>query len=224
VGAKTWMLVYAAGDVAGALRARPTLDRDATRALMARLHPQHQITEVGDGTLLEDVNPPDGRVYAGCFPGVTILCTGEVGIDYPSRLDRRFLEVAEGRTVYLHAMHSVVDWFAYAIWTDGTLTRALSLSPDSGILENIGQPLPFEAKYWAGEHAVENEPDEPAYSLPFHPLELAEDALRALFGFIYEGTPQPDDPDLESIPLAGFAVQPRSGWRAWIAALKGKKH
>jgi hypothetical protein len=224
MGAKTSMLLFGTGDVSDALRARPTLDRDATRALVARLHPHHRITEVEDGTLLEDVNPPDGRVYAGCFPGVTVLCTGEVGIDHPSRLDRRFLDVAEGRTVYLHAMHSVVDWFAFAIWADGKLTRALSLSPDSAILENIGQPLPFEAAYWAGQRRIDQDLGEPPYPLPFHPLEMAEDALRALFGFNYEGVANPDDPDLESIPLAGYAVQRLSGWRGWIAALKGKNN
>src|SRR5262245_57819886 len=119
MGAKTWMLVYGAGSVSDALKASPTLDREATRALVARLHPRHQLTDIEDGTLLESASPPDGRVYAGCFPGVTVLCTNEVALDHPSRLDRRFLDAAEGRTVYLHAMHSVVDWFAYAIWTRG---------------------------------------------------------------------------------------------------------
>jgi hypothetical protein len=224
MGAKTWMLVYGAGDVGQALRDSPTLDRDATRALVARLHPRHQITELEDGTLLENANPAEGRVYAGCFTGVTVVCTEEAALDHPSRLDGRFLGVADGRTVYLHAMHSVVDWFAYAIWSGGKLTRALSLSPDSGILENVGQPLPFEAAYWAGQRSLAREPDAPPYALPFHPLELAEDALRALFGFNYEGVTTPGDPDLESIPLAGFAIKKRSGWRAWVAAAKGHKN
>src|SRR5688572_32818031 len=126
MGAKTAMLVYATGEVTETLRAGPKLDRDATRALVTHLYPRHEVTELKDGTLLDDVNPPDGQVYAACFTGVTVLCTREVAIDYPSRLDRRFLDMAEGRAVYLHAMHSVVDWFAYAIWTGGNLTRALS--------------------------------------------------------------------------------------------------
>src|SRR5690349_2214772 len=140
MGAKTWMLVYASDDVSALLRAQPTIDREQTRALVTRLYPRHEISELRDGTLLDDANPPDGEVYAGCFPGITVLCTSEVAIEHPSRLDRRFLNVAEGRTVYLHAMHSVVDWFAYAVWNGGKLTRALSLSPESGILENVGQP------------------------------------------------------------------------------------
>ncbi len=209
MGTKAWMLVYGAGDVSTALRGSLTLDRDATRALVARLHPGRRLTELKDGSLIDDMNPPEGRVYAGCFGDVTLLCTSEAAIDYPSRVDRRFLDVADGRTVYLHAMHSVVDWFAYAIWTDGKLVRALSLSPDSGVLENIGVPRPFEASYWAGKHPVPSEPGKPPYPLPFHPLEMADAAQRALFGFSYEGVASPDDPDLESIPLAGFAIETR---------------
>jgi hypothetical protein len=89
----------------------------------------------------------------------------------------------------------------------GRLRRSLSLSPDSGIIENVGEPLPFEQPYWAGERPVDtDEPDQP-YPLPFHPLEMAEDALRNLFGFNYEGLYLDDDPDLEQITLAGFLVE-----------------
>jgi hypothetical protein len=155
-------------------------------------------------------NPADGEVYAGVFPGLTILCSGEVAVDRPSRLDRRFLDEAGERTVYLHAMHSVVDWFALGIWERGVLRRSLSLAPDDGIIENVGEQLAFEAPYWAGERPVDSDPDwddEDPYDLPFHPLELAEDALRALFGFNYEGEIADDDPELETIPLAAYRLR-----------------
>ena len=141
------------------------------------------------------------------------MCTLDIALDRPSRLPQRFLDEAAGRTVYLHAMHSVVDWFAYAIWAgDGTMRRALSLSPDSGIIENIGIPLDFEAPYWAGAHPVVTRGfSETPYPLPFHPLELSEEALRALFGFNYEGLYQDDDPHLENIILADFTVHPIQG-------------
>ena len=208
MGAKDWVLMYAEGEIRPILQAAPASDRDAARALMPRLYPVHQITPIEDGTLLEQANPPDHDVYAGCFPGLTVVCTRDAGIDRPSRLHRRFLAEAEGRTVYLHAMHSVVDWFACAIWADdGTLRRALSLSPDSGIIENIGAPLDFEEPCWAGLRPVETTGfSGRPYPLPFHPLELAEDALRALFGFNFEGVYLDNDPDLDNIVLAGFTV------------------
>jgi hypothetical protein len=163
-----------------------------------------------DGPLLL-ANPPDDVVYAGCFPGLTIVCTAEAAVDRPSQLDPRFLKEAVGRTVYLHAMHSVVDWFAYAKWSPvGELMRSLSLSPDDGVAEDIGVRLPFEDPYCAGEHPV----DWDEYPLPFHPLELGEAALRALFGFNYEGVIHDDDIDLDQVVLAGFRLSAATGTSA----------
>lgn len=103
-------------------------------------------------------------------PGLTIVCTGEVALDRPSQLHPRFLAEARGRTTYLHAMHSGVDWCALAVWSSEG--------------DSWGKPYP----------------------LSFHPLELAEDALRHLFGFVYEGAPEPDDPDPEQVTLAAYRV------------------
>ena len=61
----------------------------------------------------------------------------------------------------MHGMHSVVDWLCFAVWEDGRLIRSLSLSPDGGIQENIGEPFAFELPYWAGEHPVEPVPGWP---------------------------------------------------------------
>lgn len=217
MGAKTWMLVYSEGDIPSVLRAAPPLDRAATRQFVESLHRDMKLHDKGERTLYDLPNPPDELLYATVFPGVRILATGEAGKDYPSKIDRRFIEAAGKGTLTLHAMHSVVDWFAYAIWRDGKLVRALSVSPDSGILENIGTPLPFEEPYWAGKHPVEpaeasergedDEDDGEKHALPFHPLDLAEEALRALFGFVYEGVPLESDPDLSTIQLAVFEIE-----------------
>ena len=215
MGAKDWILMYAEGDIRPILQSEPTIDRKATRQLVERLYPGRTATEIADGTLFEQANPPDNHVYAACFPGLTAIshqftlppvCSADAALDQPSELATDFRAEARGRTLYLHAMHSVVDWFAYAIWaSDGHLRRSLSLSPDSGVMENIGSPLAFEVPYWAGERTLEpEEDDEEPYPLPFHPLEMAEDALRNLFGFNYEGYYHDDDPDLEKIVLAGY--------------------
>lgn len=200
MGYKDWLVWYAdAGvDAPALLRSRPPLDREATRALVERLHPGWQLKEIADGSL-DDLNPPEGEVYAGCFPGLTIVCTHEIMADYTSFVERRLLPEWRGHTVYLHATHSVVDFFGYEIWApDGTRIRALSVSPDDGIIENIGVPLPFEEPYWAGEHVL-SEP----YPLPFHPGDLGEEALETFLGLPYGD----DDLDPAIIPLAGFAVR-----------------
>ena len=212
MGAKDWMVFYAEQDVPSVLRERPTLDRQATEQLVERLFPSHAPTPLGDVSLLEG-NPPDDHVYAAVWPGATIVCSGEVAVDRPSTLDHRFIEAGAGRTVYLHAMHSVVDWFAFAVWeSDGRLRRALSLSPDSGILENVGDPLPFEEPFWAGGRpAIDSEDDEEEdpYPFPFHPLELGEEALGTLFGFVYEGPASVETIDPDDITLAAFALERR---------------
>ncbi|WP_350281067.1 hypothetical protein [Kribbella sp. HUAS MG21] len=199
MGAKTWMLLYADGDVASVLRSHPQPNRDASREVLGRLHPGARLTPVEDGNLLDHPNPRDGEVYAGVYPGLTVVTTEDVALDRPSTLPQRFIDEARGRTLYLHAMHSVIDWFAYAIWEDGVLRRSLSLAPDHGIIENLGDPLDFEKPYWAGDHPMPS-----WYAFVFHPLDLGEAALRHLFGFIYEGRLEDDDPDLEEIALVGY--------------------
>ncbi|MEV6244224.1 hypothetical protein [Lentzea sp. NPDC051838] len=208
MGAKDWMLMYASDDVSKVLRSSPQIDREATSALVARLYPTHDIRPIADGCL-DVANPPRGEVYAAVFPGLSIVCTYDAANDAPTELDPRFLREAAGRTLYLHAMHSVVDFFAYAIWSpDGSVRRAFSLSPESGVISDIGTPLPFEEKYLAGDPEFLEEVDAD-YPFRFHPLDLAEAALRSLFGFNYEGVIEDDDPDLEEIVLAGYAVTPR---------------
>ena len=207
MGAKDWMLFYASDDVSKVLRASPQIDREATNAFVERLYPSHDIRPIADGSL-EYGNPPDDEVYAAVYPGLSIICTADAALDDPRALDERFLREAAGRTLYSHAMHSVVDFFAYAIWEpDGTLRRAFSLSPDSGVIADVGTPLPFEEKYRAGDpEFLESLDSDDEYPFRFHPLDLGEAALRALFGFNYEGPLEDDDPDLDEIVLAGFAV------------------
>lgn len=180
---------------------------------MRRLHPGWTLDADGVpglvDNLMEATYPPEDIAYAASLAGVEILCDQRLMIDRPSLLARRFLDAARGRTVVLHAMHSVVDWLAFAVWTDGALVRSLSVSPDGGIQEDIGGPLAFEAPIWAGAHPVERiagRPNQDPYPLPFHPLEMGEEALRALFGFVLEGKQNPEDVDAFDIPVHGFRL------------------
>jgi hypothetical protein len=212
MGAKDWMVFYAERDVPDVLREAPTLDRDATQRLVHQLFPGKDVVAIDDVSLAF-ANPPDDRVHAAVWPGATVVCAGELALDRPSTLDRRFLHAGAGRTLYLHAMHSVVDWFAFAVWgPDGQLRRALSVLPDRGVIEDVGVPMPFEQSFWAGEHpAVDPGEDDPANPcpIPFDPLELAEEALATLFGFVYEGPIDRDPVDPETIALAAFSVAER---------------
>jgi hypothetical protein len=221
MGAKTSLLAYSTGGVADVLRNRPDASSpeaaEKAEKFVRRVHPGWSVTPRADhgADLSEMVYPPENIAYAASLPGLDILCSQAVMLDRPSELPPRYLQAARGRTVVLHAMHSVVDFLAVAIWKDGVLIRSLSLSPDCGIIEDIGERLPFETRYWAGDHPVEpldfvplpGEPgpsEEDPYPLPFHPLELGEVALRALFGFVVEGRLDPDDIDVSAVQVHGF--------------------
>ncbi|WDO05650.1 hypothetical protein ME763_08240 [Streptomyces murinus] len=215
MGAKTGLLVYADGDVPELLRRVGAADLCRTVTMMRRLHPACEIEECGGSNLSEGVYPANGTVYAAAWPGVEVVCDQSVMIGAPSELPDRLVAASAGRRLVLHAMHSVVDWHAFAVWEDGRLVRSLSLSPDNGIIENIGEPLPFEQPYWAGARPVDIVPwpgeEEEPYALSFHPLDLGEDSLRALCGFIQEGRPEPDDVDADAIALFGFHVRDPRG-------------
>jgi hypothetical protein len=206
VGAKTALLIYAEGDARRALPGALELDRAATDALVARLLPGLDVVPVDDGSLDSAVNPPAGLLYAGVFPGLTIICDADLGEIRPGDLRPGWLAEGSGRRVILHSMHSGSDFLGLAVWgADGIQERAVCLNPAGGIVEDHGNRLPFEQSYWAGRHPVEpdDEDDEP-YPLPFHPLDLGEEALAALCGFAIEGTPPDGMPDLDLVPLAGY--------------------
>ncbi len=56
-----------------------------------------------------------------------------------------------------------------------------------------------------------SEPVRQTTALPFHPLELGEVALSALFGFVIEGLPDPDSIDAGSVHMHVFRVGDPSG-------------
>jgi hypothetical protein len=214
MGAKTWMLAYVDGKASEILKSKPQLDRKAASALARQLFPSDKLETIDDGDL-SFTCPPDNEIYVGCFPGLSIIAASEFGIDYPSKLRPGFLGAAMGSTVYFHAMHSVVDWFAYAIWVNGKIQRSLSLSPDSGILEDIGPKLSFEQPYWSGRHPVcDPEEEDCDYPFPFHPLDLGEAALLELFGYQLEGAVDASHLEPEQITLAGFK-RIKSRWKLW---------
>jgi hypothetical protein len=214
MGAKTALLAFADGDLPSALReaGRSHLPRDEAEAVVRRLSPGYEVTPIEDGALFEDCYPDDDVAFAAVLPGAVLLCDRRLVAELPSELPDHLLAEGTGRRMLLHSMHSVVDALTFAVWEDGRLIRSLSVSPATGIAENIGEPFPFERPYWAGEHPVTSVfPGQGPYPLPFHPLDLGEEALRALFGFIIEGHPHPDDVDAESVRLHGFRVADPTG-------------
>lgn len=217
MGAKTWMAMVSEGDPRQILMSQPVLDREKTRKIASALFPKEKLEPLAE-TCLTCTSPPDDEVHIGCFPGLTIVAAKEFAIDTPSAIHVRFLDFAGSRTVHLHAMHSVVDWFAFAIWRNGKLERSLSLSPDNGIVEDIGQRQAFEMPYWNGVHPAIDPEDvedgDSVYPFPFHPLELGEAVLAEFFGYQLEGFVESFPVNTETIPLLRYKRK-KSGFGLW---------
>jgi hypothetical protein len=211
MGARTALLAFTEGDLrpalSGAVRSDPAEVIDRVR----ELHPGYRVTPIGDGSLGDHSHPPDDTGYATVLAGAELFCDLRLVCDLPSRLPARLLRAGAGRRIIMHGMHSVSDWLCFAVWEDGELVRSLSLSPDGGIAEDIGEPYEFELPYWAGDHPVEPMFSEDPYPLAFHPLDLGEQALRAFFGFVLEGWHSPDDVDPFDVHLHGFQIADPTG-------------
>jgi hypothetical protein len=211
MGAKTALLAFTDDDLPPALWGATRSEPAEVIELVRELHPGYEVTPLGDGSLGDDVYPPDDTSYATVLAGAELFCDRRLVYDRPSQLPARLLRAGADRRIIMHGMHSASDSLCFAVWENGDLVRSLSLSPDGGIAEDIGDPYEFELPYWAGRHPVEPMFSQDPYPLPFHPLELGEDALRALFGFILEGHPHPDDVDPFGVHLHGFRVADPAG-------------
>ncbi|WP_433329829.1 DUF6928 family protein [Spirillospora sp. CA-294931] len=64
-------------------------------------------------------------------------------------------------------------------------------------------PCPLKTPYWAGEYPVHQDAVTAGerYPLPFHPLELGEEALRSPFG-----RPEPSDVGPFGVRLRGYRL------------------
>jgi len=208
MGAKAGILGLGDGDFAEALRQLPTADSERTAALVADIFPGYQVHPVRGWPLAEVTYPPDEEVQALSAPGIAVLCDGRFVLEKPSELPGHVLDLAAGCRVALCAMHSVDDSFAYAVWNDGDLVRSLSVSLPQGIVEDVGEPFEFERPFWATRRAfVARHPG----ALGFHPLDLAQQAMRCLFGFALEGRPEPGDVDAGQISMLGYRVTDPTG-------------
>ncbi|WP_189400631.1 DUF6928 family protein [Arenicella chitinivorans] len=215
MGAKTWMIVYSDDQPSNKFKRYPKPDLEKTISLLNRLFPNEKLEKTDDGDL-SFTCPPNDMIFAGHFDGISVVAAKEFGIDNPSKIDRRFISESPFKKAYIHAMHSVVDWFAFAKWEDRELTRSLSLSPDSGIIEDFGEKFEFELPYWKGAHPAidRSEEDDEEYPFKFHPLELGEEFLKELFGYQLEGFEGSELIEPEKIRLYGFK-RPKPWWRLW---------
>ncbi|MES0826680.1 DUF6928 family protein [Ruegeria sp. SCP11] len=215
MGAKAWFAAYYDENARDILAKNPQLDRDASRRLANQLLLDAKLEEVEDGSL-DFLNPDEREVLVGDYGGIKIVAHQAFNIDCLSQLDARWRFPDLGSTIYVRAMHSVIDWGAFALWKNGDLVRALSVLPDGGVIEDVGPRMPFEAPFWDGTPALEGDDEEDdTYPLPFHPLEFSEAALLEHLGFQFEGYPNDWVCDPFEIPIMKFRASSKPFWKLW---------
>ncbi|THV28442.1 DUF6928 family protein [Glycomyces paridis] len=204
MGSKSAVVYLGEGLPADALRALPEPDMERSTLLAAELL-GGPVAALEPRPLSEAVWPERGTVVAGCFPGFDLVAHQDLALDRPSDLSAWIADLSPSGDAYGVFMHSVVDFGAFAVWEGGELRRSLSLSPDSGVMDDLGEHFPFEAPFWAGYRAMDHAPE---YPLPFHPLDLGNEALASCFGFTVEGVPPVGGVDAEKLLVPAFRLAP----------------
>jgi len=190
----------------------PTLPRDdlarlpigtaeASRLVAESVLPELIGARVADGNLSEDCYPHD-KVFAGTFGDSWLVAS-----DHDSLLTWQPGPERPHGNYFRVFMHSVVDTAGFTYWGfDGT-ERDFAGSCEDGVAVDSGDRLAFEQAAWSGTL----DPDGEARALwndemPFNPMDLGEEALRAFFGFIGEGMPSSTDLDGFEIVMHGFEL------------------
>lgn len=215
MGAKAWFAVYYNRHPKDIFRNVPELDREASASLAGKLLPGLTLKEKEDGCL-GALNPGKREIFVGVYGDLKVVAHGDLSGDCPSRTGARWCDPELGENAYVHATHSVVDWCAFALWKKGDLVRALSVSADGGVHEDVGTRLPFEAPFWDGAHAIDDGDDEGEFrQLPFHPIELSDAALLEMLGFQFEGSPDDWACNPIHVPMMNFEISKRAWWKFW---------
>ncbi|MFD5654011.1 DUF6928 family protein [Streptomyces sp. NPDC127039] len=144
--------------------------------------------------------PEEGAACVASFPRFDVVCSRKISHDLPSEIASDVARLAGLRSAYAVCMESSRDWASIFAWSPKGVTRSLSLSPEGGVVEDVGQRFPFEVPFWSGRRSVRVSD----YQLPFHPIDLGNEALRIFFNFILEGTEDDLCVDPEEIEMPVF--------------------
>jgi hypothetical protein len=200
MGSKAAIVMFADRDHLSGFRGNLVADQERSEVFAGKILASKAV-QVGALSLDAAVWPGKELLCAASFAGFEVACLRRFAQRHPSRLTEEISRLAAGRDAYGVFMHSVEDWAAFAVWSGGKLIRAVSASPEFGVIEDIGNRLQFEEPFWAGTHRTVRNPE---YVLPFHPIDLGNEALREFFGFILEGRMDDSCIDPEELELFTF--------------------
>lgn len=200
MGSKSAMVIFVEAGLNAPFRGASEIDHLRSQRLAEKVLGVAS-SEVGALPLDLAAWPDVGTVCAASLPGSEVVCSAQFARHRPSELTEWILGSADGKDAYAVFMHSAEDWSAFAVWSDGQLLRSLSINPEFGTIEDVGERLPFEIPFWEGDFPVRQEV---SYALPFHPIDLGNAALREFFGFILEGREDEACFDPEEVEIPQF--------------------
>ncbi|MBP2337368.1 hypothetical protein JOF41_003546 [Saccharothrix coeruleofusca] len=200
MGTKAAMVVFSENDPRKSFRVHLKLNRGESRRLAEKFFGS-VVEEVRTRSLDDAVWPAPGIMCVAHFGELEIICSRELGLRQPSQLTDRIRDLAGNKRAYGVFMHGVEDWAAFAVWSSGRLVRSISLSPEGGVIEDLGERMEFEEPFWQGKRPLKQSRD---YPLPFHPVEFGNEALKTFFGFILEGWEGKDCFDPEEVDVIAY--------------------
>lgn len=204
-----WLLE--SDDPAGRLRERvPGNDHEAAAHFAQQLLGDAVLLPFGTASLPEAAADPDpDTVYVGWFGGLTVLCWAELGRIPVEQLPELVPAITEVPAATVLIADPAGSLGSFARWERGELRREFTATPVQ-IVADTGLPFLFEGPFWSGEHPLHYAPGVPVdpLALPFHPLELAEEANRSWLGFRFTHPLSEADLDPASITVSRFGIRP----------------
>lgn len=198
---------YFDGDPGAVLSRELVLDRDASNQLARTYHPGTRGEPIAEKSLYESCLGPSKDLYIGCY-GAACIVAGD-RIDHTP--DHRLMSKGMRHTFY-YSRTDTADQIAFSFWRERQLVRSFAHTPHDGIIEDVGERLPFETPFWAGEFAPEfldddYDEDEP-HPLPFVSEQFLEAALVNILGVSMFGPRVGSLPTADDIPVLRYSDDP----------------
>ncbi len=179
---------------------------EQSRSELSLLFPGRIGADLPPGDMRSGCASPIGRIYAGTFGEMTVIC-GQDLIEIVD-LGPAVRAIGKGRLAYRIQLNSVLDAAALDISdSTGALVREVMLTNDEGVVFDAGPRLEFERPFWSGDrdpaglHAATF-----GAEMPFSPMDFGQESVRALFGFGLVGDNRPGDLDPAEIAVYGFEI------------------
>jgi len=191
----------------------PKKAREILRAL------GHKVESVSDEHYM-DILPPKNKVVIGAYERGAYIAFSQIADDLELGTITYMLKAMEcypAADLLALALHSVVNYSAFAYFKKGELQRQFACTADLGIISQSGKLLPEEEKAYEGEYERDGQRLFPRkFDFQPEPMEFTIDAIGEEIVFALASRPlgQPlDRADEECLVTESFTLKP--AWKFW---------